>query len=218
MSARFLLLAVALAVAAPISAANALMLSTWNVDELEASDDYVDLQFGTSNGNTTLTLMWRAGADTSDTPGAIGLGKFFINNSDSSLEVTAVYMNSILAANDVSSDWRSNGNTQAGGGFGNFTEKVTESAGDGAIDPDSLIFVLNGLYSLTSFVPNSDGATFAAQIRYGSDCSGWVADGGNAGSSGSDAGCGMAPVPEPSAALVFCAGGLVVASSLRRRR
>ena len=47
----------------------ALTLDTWNVDELQASDDYVDLQFGTFDGNTTITLQWVGGAD--DTSGAL---------------------------------------------------------------------------------------------------------------------------------------------------
>ena len=58
----------------------------------------------------------------------------------------------------------------------------------------------------------------AAHLRYDNGCSGWVADGGTAGDDGSSAHCGASPVPEPSAALVFCAGALAVGGALRRRR
>jgi hypothetical protein len=53
---------------------------------------------------------------------------------------------------------------------------------------------------------------------YGNECSGWVADGGPPGGSGSDPNCGGTPVPEPSAALAFGAGALIVGSAVRRRR
>jgi hypothetical protein len=217
MSIRLLFLALAVAVAIPLGTAHALMLNTWNVDELQASDDYVDLQFGTNGGRTTLTLQWIGGAD--DTPGAQGIDELFINNRDSSLEVVAVYVNTISALTNVTGAWLpTNGGTNAGGGFGSFVEKVTEPSGDGGISPDSLIFVLNGLYSEASFIANSAGASFAIHARYENSCSGWAADGGQPGSSGSDSNCGTAPVPEPSAALAFAAGGLVIGGTLRRRR
>jgi len=214
---RFLLFAIAVAIAAPLSTARALMLDTWNIDELQASDDYVDLQFGTFDGKTTLTLQWIAGAD--DTSGAQGIDMLYINNTDSSLEVLNVYVNSIVAPNDVTDDWLpTNGGTNAGGGFGLFVERVAESSGNGGIAPDSLIFVLDGLYPEASFVANADGASFAIHARYENGCSGWAADGGTPGASGSDSNCGGAPVPEPSAALAFAAGALVVGSAVRRRR
>jgi hypothetical protein len=200
----------------PVGAAKALMLDTWNVDELQASDDYVDLQFGVNAGATTLTLQWIGGV--ADTPGSIGIDKLFINNQNSGLQVTQVFVDSIMAANDITSAWLpTNGGTSAGGGFGTFIEKVTASAGtDGIISP--LIFVLNGLYAPSSFIANSAGASFAIHARYGNDCSGWAADGGTAGGSGSSSSCGTNPVPEPSAALAFSAGALVVGGSIRRRR
>lgn len=216
MAVRFFLCLV-FAIAAPFGAAQALLLDTWNVDELQASDDYVDLQFGTFNGDTTITLSWIGGID--DTPDALGIDKLFINNLDTSLEVAAVYSNAILAANDVTSDWLpTNGGTQAGGGFGIFVGKVNEPSGDGGIAPDSLIFVLDGLYDLASFVQNADGASFAVHVRYANSCSGWAADGGTPGASGSDAGCGSALVPEPSAAVAFAAGLVVFGTAARRRR
>ena len=217
MSFRTLFFALVVAIAAPIGAAQALMLDTWNVDELQASDDYVDLQFGTYNGMTTITLQWVAGAD--DTVGAQGIDKLFINNTSSTLEVAAVYVNSIVAGNDVRGDWLpTDGGTNAGGNFGLFVEKVADPAGNGGIAPDSLIFVLNGNYSEASFISNANGASFAVHARYNNSCSGWAADGGTPGSSGSDSNCGGAPVPEPSAALAFGAGVLVVGSTIRRRK
>lgn len=198
------------------SSAGAFSLDVWNVLELDASDDAIDLQLGTSGSQTTLTLQWNAGTD--DSPGALGVDKLYINNTSSSLAVVGVFMNAISAANDVTSAWLpTNGGTNAGGGFGLFVEKVAEPSGDGGIAPNSLIFVLNGRYDVSSFVANASGATFAAHVRYANGCSGWVADGGQAGSSGSDANCGGTPVPEPSAALVFAAGALIVGTHLRRR-
>jgi hypothetical protein len=218
MSIRLLFLALAVAVAIPLGTAHALMLNTWNVDELQASDDYVDLQFGTNGGRTTLTLQWIGGAD--DTAGAQGIDKLFVNNRDSSLEVVAVYVNTISAVSNVTGAWLpTNGGTNAGGGFGSFVGKVTEPSGDGGISPDSLIFVLNGFYSEASFIANSAGASFAVHARYENNCSGWAADdGAQPGNGGSDSNCGNAPVPEPSAALAFAAGGLVIVGTLRRRR
>jgi hypothetical protein len=219
MSFRTLFFALVIAIAAPIGAAQALMLDTWNVDELQASDDYVDLQFGTYNGMTTITLQWSAGADPTDTVGALGIDKLFINNTSSTLEVAAVYANAIVAGNDVTGDWLpTSGGTNAGGGFGLFVEMVSEPGGNGGIDPDTLIFVLNGSYTEASFMTNASGASFAIHARYNNGCSGWAADGGTAGSSGSDSNCGGAPVPEPSAALAFGAGVLVVGSTIRRRK
>jgi len=168
---------------------------------------------------TTLTLQWVGGAD--DTPGAIGVDKLFINNSDATLEVSAVYTDAILAANGVTDDWLPmNGRTNAGGGFGFFVEKVKDSGGSDGIAPSSLIFVLDGVYAPVSFVANTAGVRFAAHVRYANSCSGWVAAGGAPGWSGSDATCGEAivPAPEPSAALAFGVGALVVGSRLRRRR
>lgn len=215
-STRFLLFAVAITIAVPLSTAQALMLDTWNYDDLQASGDYVDLQFGTFDGNTTLTLQWIGGAN--DIPDSIGVDMLYINNRDTALEVVNVYVNSIVAANDVTGDWMpTNGGTQAGGGFGIFVERTAEPGGDGGIAPNSLIFVLNGLYSEASFIANADGASFAIHARDGA-CSGWAANGGTPGSSGSNSGCSGAPVPEPSAALAFAAGALIVGSTLRRRR
>jgi hypothetical protein len=214
---RLIVLFIVLAITVPFGAANALRLDVWNVDELEASDDYVDLQFGSYQGNTTLSIQWMGGAD--DSSGALGIDKFFINNASSSLAVVNVFRGSILAGNDVSSAWLpTGGGTNAGGGFGGFTEKVAEPAGRGGIG-EALIFVLNGSYTASSFAANARGATFAAHLRYGNGCSGWVADGGRSGGSGSDAACGgVAAVPEPSAALVFAVGAVLVGGSMRRAR
>lgn len=111
------------------------------------------------------------------------------------------------------------GGTHAGGGFGSFVEKMADPAGGGGIAPDSLVVVLDGLYAPASFVPGAAGASFAVHVRYANGCSGWAADGGRAGGSGSDTSCGgTTAVPEPSAALVFTAGVGVVGSVLRRRR
>jgi hypothetical protein len=210
--------ALVLALALPVASAHALRLDVWNVDELAASDDYIDLQLGSSNGQTTLTLQWIGGAD--DSPGAIGIDKLYINNADSSLSVVGVFMNAVSAVNDVTSAWLpTNGGLNAGGGFGLFVEKVAEPGGSGGIAPNSLVFVLDGAYASTSFVPNASGASFAAHVRYANGCSGWVADGGRSGADGSDASCGPGTaVPEPSAALVFGAGAIVLGGALRRRR
>jgi hypothetical protein len=201
-----------------IGSAQALSLDVWNVNELDASDDYIDLQFGTFGGATTLTLQWIDGA--ADTSGALGIDKLFINNRDSSLSVVGVFVNAISVVNDVTSSWLpTNGGTNAGGGFGLFVEKVAEPSGDGGVAPNSLIFLLDDAYATSSFVANANGAAFAAHVRYANSCSGWVADGGTGGSSGSDANCGRGinPVPEPSAALVFGAGTLIFAASMRRK-
>ena len=217
MSTRALLLAALLMTVVPFTSAHALTMSTWNVAELDASDDYVDLQFGTSGSQTTLTLQWIGGAF--DTPGALGIDKFYINNSSASLSVVGVFIDSIAAANDVTSSWLpTNGGLTAGGGFGVYVETVAEAGGTGGIAPSSLIFVLNGSYTPGSFLANAQGSAFAAHVRYANGCSGWVASGGT-GSTDSDSNCGSTTaVPEPSAALVFAAGLLVTGGALSRRR
>ena len=96
MSKRAQLAGLVLAVCLPFASAHALTMGTWNVAELDASDDVVDLQFGTSGSRTTLTLQWLGGS--ADTPGALGIDKFFINNASTSLSVVNVFIDAISAA------------------------------------------------------------------------------------------------------------------------
>lgn len=228
---RAFLLATALML--PTAAADALMLDVWNLSELNDSDNFVDVQIGASNGSTTLTVRWVGGVD--DTPGGIGIDKFLINNSDPSIEVVSVFENSIAAANDVTSEWwGADGDPLGMGpdGFRLFVEKLFDPFGDGGIDPDSLIFVLDDLYAEDSFVDNWAGSSFAAHVRYAGSCNGWVSNAGRGGMR-SDADCaGIGPgtnttdgrgggsdaIPEPGAALVFAAGLGVLSASRRWRR
>lgn len=215
---RAVILSLFIAAVLPVAPASALRLDVWNVDELAASDDYVDLQFGSTGRATTLTLQWVGGG--ADTVGALGIDKLFINDSSGSLSVVSVFTNTIAAANDVTSAWLpTHGGTNAGGGFGRFVEKVTDSASRGGVGGNALVFVLDGLYAPSSFTSNANGASFAVHARYANGCSGWAADGGRPGNSGSDSSCGgTSAVPEPSAAMVFGLGAVIVGGALRRRR
>lgn len=196
-----------------VARADLITLNSWNVDEINASGDYVQVITGTVDGRTTLTIQWIEGSISDDLWTAIGLDKFFYN---SSVGVHGIYVNSVSVANDVTSLWTTDyraAGYNAGGGFGSFLTRNTESAGQYAIN-DTLIFVLNG--TVASWTTNSNDFLFAAHVRYGQDCSGWVGGpGGEGHESASSSDC--VPVPEPATLALFGLGLLGFGLSRRRR-
>lgn len=166
------------------SQAYAIPLTNWNVTELNTSGDYVEVAIGTSNGNTTLSVLWHPGASNLLT--AIGIDMFGYNSS------TSVYT--------CPTGWDCNKKATNMDGFGWFTKfEKSPASTDGISSP--IVFVLNGT---ATFTPNSHNAEFAAHVRYGNNCSGFVSDGTTT-SIGSNSNCG-GKVPEPSTLLLLGAG------------
>lgn len=170
------------------SYAHAVSLTNWNVTELNTSGDYVNVLIGTNaQGNTTLTVQWVPGAANSLT--AIGIDMFGFNSATSVLTCPT--------------GWSCNKGNQNMSGFGSFTQFEKDPGGTGGIS-SSIVFVLNGTAAFTS---NSHGAQFAAHVRYGSNCSGFVSDGTASSASTSNVDCGNnSQVPEPSTLLLLGSG------------
>lgn len=170
------------------SQAHAVSLTNWNVTELNTSGDYVNVLIGTdAHGNTTLTVQWLPGASNSLT--AIGIDMFGFSSSTSVLT--------------CATGWSCNKGTQNMSGFGSFAQFEKEPGGTDGIS-SSIVFVLNGTATFTS---NSQGAQFAAHVRYGNDCSGFVSDGSASGGATSNSNCGgTSQVPEPSTLLLLGSG------------
>lgn len=195
-------------------------LDSWNVSELNASGDFVELTYDFDNGNTVVTLQWMAGANNQLT--AIGIDKFYYNCSgcsftsnpnDNESGKTGGIISVAEGLTDVTSDWKTHGGGFSGDGFGNFNSRGNaDSAGTGGIT-EQLIFVLNG--NLT-FLFNDHDARFAVHVRYGNDCSGWASDGEPSGEPGSNPNC--AAVPEPSSVALLGIGVLLLAGMAAWRR
>lgn len=169
------------------SYAHAVSLTSWNVTELNSSGDYIDVSIGDDGlGNTTLTVQWVSGASNSLT--AIGIDMFGFNSSASVLICPT--------------GWNCNNGVQNMSGFGTFAQFEKDPGGTEGIS-SSIVFVLNGTAAFTS---NSQGAQYAAHVRYGNDCSGFVSDGTASGGATSNADCGASQVPEPSTLLLLGSG------------
>jgi hypothetical protein len=195
----------------PLGQTQALVLDSWNDADLNASDDLINVEFGTTgDGDDWFSLQWQAGADNELT--ALGIDTVFYN-CDGCSGVFEVWENGIDTGSDVTSDWKLNfGGGNSGGGFGTFSSlKNLDSGGTSGIDPDMLYFVFNGA---VDFITNNNDAMFAVHVRYEQDCSGWVSD-GNTTESGSG-GCGGS-VPEPGP-LTLAGLGLLTIGVVRRFR
>lgn len=204
-------------IASNSSPAEAIPLTNWNVTELNASGDYVNVTIGSSGGNTTLTVQWISGGGGG--PTAIGIdfflynctscGPFTTQNDNESGDpgaITAVWVGSI-GGTDVTAQWKTHFDGTQADGFGDFSSRTNKDPGgtDGISQP--LVFVLNGITSFTLNNSTQNGklpGTFAAHVRYTNNCSGWVSD-GNAGNS-VQPNTNCAAVPEPTTLLLMGAG------------
>jgi hypothetical protein len=179
----------------PFSQANALMLDSWNVTQLNASGDYIDVTFGSN----WFSMQWQAGS--SNGLQALGIDTVFYN---SSVTVSNVYTGGTAGAQttDVTSDWNLNfGGTNGGGGFGSFLSKKNLEGGGTQGISNFLTFLLNGSSTLAA---NANGATMDAHVRYEQSCSGWVSDGRT--DPESNGNCGGESVPEPTPLVLLAIG------------
>lgn len=188
-------------------AASADTLSTWNVADIQASGDIVEVTLGTMevDGKTvsTLTVQWQEGDDTDDLSKATALDQFYFNTNSSDWNIVAVTQyDGVGGSFDDTSNWDFGvGNVQSGasGLFGSFASKNNKEApaDTGGIEPNSTMFIFDSIITLDA---NSVGATASAHVRYGDqDCSGWVSNPSSVDSSKIGAGtCGGIQVPEPA--------------------
>ena len=162
--------------------AHALDLTNWNESFLDNSTDKVSVT-STYNGSTTsLTFTFVSG---NSGLSAIGMDMLGWNTTAS------------LTSTGCASGWDCTPTNKTMSEFGTFTVRAKDPGGTDL----SATFVFSGN---AAFVNNSSGSTFAAHVRYGNDCSGFVSNGGSSGG-GSSGGCGTS-VPEPSSVMLLGAG------------
>lgn len=179
------LMGLALALMSPSGPAYAVTLSFWNVTELTAGGDTVEV----TQGGNTLTVQWLSGGSGLT---AIGIDMFGYNATTG-----------VESISGNSGPWSFNFDGGQYDGFGLFASLRNLGPGETGGISTPLTFTLMGVPTLSA---NDHGATFVAHVRYGNGCSGFVSDGTTT-STGSNANCRA--VPEPSSLLLF-GSGLVI--------
>jgi hypothetical protein len=167
-----------------------ILLRNWNITQLAASDDAVQVKTGLDCDPTDpkkICVEWLAGSpDLSVT--AIGIDTFFYDRSakdgESVPHITSVTGNF--------SSWQFNFDGKVADGFvGRFDSKRSEGSGEESL---SLVFTLTG--------PTGDLKDFAVHVRYTNGCSGWVSN-REVRDSQSDVRCAGVKVPEPPTGTLF---------------
>jgi hypothetical protein len=210
---------VAIAGLALPGAVHAVSLTNWNVAELNGSGDHVEVTIGSSGGNTTLLVEWVSGGLNGLT--ALGIDQFLFNATGI---VDAVTTGPPAGQHPASGpyaiaatpgSWSLYFDGTEGDGFGDFNSHRNSDGGGTSL---SVLFTLNGI--APSFFENSQGATFAAHVRYGDDCSGWVSDGtsNDVGSSSACSGTPPRQVAEPSTLLLIGGGFIGLGALIGRLR
>lgn len=169
-----------------IGPAHALDLNNWNDSVLDASTDKVTVTNSYDGGTnlTTLTFTWVSGNS-----GLTAIGMDFVGwNSTATINTCATGWTCGTAATT----------NKVMDGFGLFAQRPSDSGGTDL----SATFLLNGN---AVFTQNSDPSTFAAHVRYGNDCSGFVSD-GSPGAPDAGSSCGGVSVPEPASLMLLGAG------------
>jgi hypothetical protein len=169
-----------------------ILLQNWNVTQLDASDDAVQVKTGLDCDPTDpkkICVEWLPGSSHLSVT-ANGIDTFFY-------DISAIEGESVPHITSVTgnfSSWQFNFDGKVADGFvGKFDSQRSQGPGETSL---SLVFTLNG--------PTEGLKDFAVHVRYTNGCSGWVSNREvNPGSQQSDVRCAGVKVPEPPTGTLF---------------
>jgi PEP-CTERM motif-containing protein len=164
-------------------------LTFWNDTNLNLSGDKVVVTLGGLTGGlfTTINFTWVDGNGIP--PSAIGIDQIGWTGTVG------------VSATGCATGWNCNLGTQNMDGFGSFSQFQQKPGGTGL----NITFTLaSGVTGFSAFPSNGapNNAQFAAHVRYGGDCSGFVSNGTT--TPGTNGAC--AAVPEPMSLMLLGAG------------
>ncbi len=162
-------------------------LTNWNDPVLDASTDKVTVDVTTSSGVTTLLFTWVSGNSGLT---AIGIDKI---GYDSTVGCCAAGTTAGWGPFDSNGIPPSHNED----GFGSFLSVGAKPAANDLV----ITLVLSGDASAAL----NGAEDFAAHVRYGNDCSGYVS-GRTVGAGGTTSTCGSVQVPEPTSLILLGSG------------